>query len=301
MDTPGRARWLDAAPERPPVEPGGAPLAGASIAAFTLGVAGTTAAWAGIAPVETAAVGFLAVATGLVLAVPTLATGFLGYLSVPPGSELRRLAGARWLVLAAAAAFFLAAAALLDDGYRSGDVSGLGVGTAAGGELVLVLGAALGFARRGPGKKRSVDRDSSKHGPRLDDELAREAQSLGRGAPIESRVEEGREKEGPGEEDRDVDARTGPASRLGADAVEARRELSRHLRPTVFPADRDRLVVEAERNAAPAPVVDALRSLPAGTEFRTAHEVWIGLTEPREARDRDALRARASTEPIDES
>jgi Protein of unknown function (DUF2795) len=60
-------------------------------------------------------------------------------------------------------------------------------------------------------------------------------------------------------------------------------------------------VVEAERNAAPAPVVDALRSLPAGTEFRTAHEVWIGLTEPREARDRDALRARASTEPIDES
>ncbi|MGH3037745.1 MAG: hypothetical protein ACRDMU_11245 [Gaiellaceae bacterium] len=175
MDTPRRARWLDAAPGRPAVEPDAGPLARAAVAAFTLGVAGTTTAWAGIAPVETAAVGFLAVATGLVLAVPTLATGFLGYLSVPPGSELRRLAGARWLVLAAAAALFLAAAALLDDGYRSGDVSALGAGTAAGGELVLVLGTALAFVRRGPGKEPTVDRDSSKHGPRLDDELAREA------------------------------------------------------------------------------------------------------------------------------
>lgn len=160
--------------------------------------------------------------------------------------------------------------------------------------------AAAEFACLRAGKKRSVDRDSSKHGPRLDDELARETESLGRGAPIESRVEEWREKEGPGEDERDVDARTSPASRLGADEVEARRELSRHLRPTVFPADRDRLVTEAERNAAPAPVLEALRALPAGTEFRTAHEVWIGLTEPRAAGDRDALRERASAEPLNE-
>lgn len=155
-----------------------------------------------------------------------------------------------------------------------------------------------GFARPPAGKKRSVDRDSSKHGPRLNDELAREAHSLRRGAPIESRVEEGREKKGPGEGERDVDARTSPASRLGADEVEARRELSRHLRPTVFPAGRDRLVTEAERNAAPAPVVEALRALPADTEFRTAHEVWIGLTEPEAAANRDALRERASAEPL---
>jgi hypothetical protein len=146
-----------------------------------------------------------------------------------------------------------------------------------------------------------VDRDSSKHGPRLDDELARETDSLGRGAPIESRVEEGREKEGPGEDERDVDARTGPASRLGADEVEARRELSRHLRPTVFPAARDRLVAEAQQNAAAAPVVEALRALPAGIEFRTAHEIWIGLTEPGAAGDRDALRERASAEPLSDS
>ncbi len=146
-----------------------------------------------------------------------------------------------------------------------------------------------------------MDRDSSKHGPRLDDELARETEALGRGAPIESRVEEEREKEGPGEDDRDVDARTGPASRLGADEVEARRELSRHLRPGAFPADRDRLVAEAEENHAPGPVVEALRGLPAGAEFHTAYEVWSGLTEPEVAGDRRALRSRAAAEPLDDA
>ena len=146
-----------------------------------------------------------------------------------------------------------------------------------------------------------MDRDTSKHGPRLDDELARGTEALRRGAPIEPRVEEEREKEGPGEDDRDVDARTGPASRLGADEVEARRELSRHLRPGAFPADRDRLVAEAQENHAPEPVVEALRGLPAGAEFHTAHEVWIGLTEPEAAGDRRALRGRAAAEALDDA
>jgi hypothetical protein len=147
VDGPGRARWTEAAvAERPALATEDAPLARAAVAAFTLGVAGTSAAWAGIAEVETAALGFLALATGLVLAVPTLGTGFLACLRTPPGSELRARTGARWLLLAAAVVLFLAAAALLDDGYRSGDVSGLGAGAAAGGELVLVLGAALGGA-----------------------------------------------------------------------------------------------------------------------------------------------------------
>jgi len=82
--------------DQPAVERGGATLAGTAAAAFTLGVAGTSAAWAGIAEVETAAVGFLALATGLVLAVPTLATDFLGYLRMPPASSFdvrRRRAG----------------------------------------------------------------------------------------------------------------------------------------------------------------------------------------------------------------
>jgi hypothetical protein len=150
---PGRARWTETAVAEPALGTENEPLARAAAAAFTLGVAGTSAAWAGIAVVETAALGFLALATGLVLAVPTLATGLLAWLRIPPGSEQRARTGARWLLLAAAAVVFLAAAALLDDGYRTGDVSGLGAGAAAGGELVLALGAALGGAgMRGPRK-----------------------------------------------------------------------------------------------------------------------------------------------------
>ena len=135
-------------------------------------------------------------------------------------------------------------------------------------------------------------RETTKHGPRLDDALARETRSLEQGAPIEPRVDESREHEGPADLDRDVDARTGPAGSLGADEVEARRELSRHLRPSAFPADRDRLVAEAVAQHAPVPVVEAVRSLPTGVEYATVHEVWSalhGATDVREDAARDPL------------
>ena len=43
-----------------------------------------------------------------------------------------------------------------------------------------------------------MERGSDKHSPRLDDELDHETRSLQQGAPVESRVEEHREQEGPG-------------------------------------------------------------------------------------------------------
>jgi hypothetical protein len=147
-----------------------------------------------------------------------------------------------------------------------------------------------------------MQRDSAKHGPRLDEELKSETESLLRGAPIEARVEESKEKEGPGDYDRDPDARTAPAEDLGADAVEARRELSRHLRPSVFPAQRAELVAEAAENNAPLPVLDALRALPAGVTFVTAHEVWAALADPDAAREgRDALRRIVATDPLNDA
>jgi hypothetical protein len=42
-----------------------------------------------------------------------------------------------------------------------------------------------------------VERRSEKHNPRLDEEMKRETESLVRGAPVEARAEESREKEGP--------------------------------------------------------------------------------------------------------
>ena len=141
----GRAGRPEAAIAEPPpaAELTGAPLTSATVAAFTLGVTATTAAWAGIAAVETAAAGFLALVMGLVLAVPTLGTAFLGHLSVRRSSALRGSATAQWMIMVAAVSLFLVAAALLDDGYRSGHVPGSGVGVAAGAELMLVVGAVL--------------------------------------------------------------------------------------------------------------------------------------------------------------
>jgi Protein of unknown function (DUF2795) len=137
-----------------------------------------------------------------------------------------------------------------------------------------------------------MERDSNKHGPRLDDELKKETASLEQGAPIEARVEESREQEGPGEDDRDVDARTAPGGSLGSDSIEARRELSRHLRLSAFPATRAGLLKEAEAQNAPRPVLDALEQLPEGVRFATVHEVWAALTGHGD------VRAAAATDPL---
>ena len=52
-----------------------------------------------------------------------------------------------------------------------------------------------------------VERGSDRHGPRLDEELQRETRSLEQGAPVEARVEEAREQEGPADGEPTPDAR----------------------------------------------------------------------------------------------
>src|SRR6266511_5226150 len=122
-----------------------------------------------------------------------------------------------------------------------------------------------------------VQRRSTEHGPRLDDELKRETESLVRGSPVESRAEEERVQEGAGDEERPASARTAPAEALGPDEASARTELSRHLRRSIFPAGREELVEEAVQNGAPTPVVWVLRSLPREKTFATVYEVWEEL------------------------
>jgi hypothetical protein len=139
-----------------------------------------------------------------------------------------------------------------------------------------------------------MTRESSKHGPRVDEGLQNETRSLEQGAPIEPRVEENREAEGPGDLERDVDARTAPPGALGSDPVEARRELSRHLRASAFPADRDALLAEAEAENAPEPVLAALETLPPGETYGTVHEVWAALVGYEDVRDA------AAQEPLTE-
>jgi hypothetical protein len=140
-----------------------------------------------------------------------------------------------------------------------------------------------------------MPRDSTKHGPRLDDALKHETRSLEQGAPLESRTREDLEKEGPADDERDADSRTAAPGSLGSDPVEARRELSRHLRRSAFPSDRDGLVLEAEGQNAPEPVLLALRNLPAGEIYSTAHEVWAALEGYEDVHEA------AATDPLSEA
>jgi hypothetical protein len=129
-----------------------------------------------------------------------------------------------------------------------------------------------------------TERGSNQHGPRLDDEMAHEVESLTHGAPVEARVDEYRSFEDP------ADDEPMPESLLlGDDETRARSDLARHLRPSIFPADVETLAQCARDEFAPDALVDALQSLPAGT-YQTTNEVWLALGGAAEQR----------TEPVDE-
>jgi hypothetical protein len=72
-----------------PGHPAHPPFTDATIGSFTLGTILVLASWLGLAESETVTGGMLALAVGLVLAVPTIVTGLIDYLDIPRGT-------ARW-------------------------------------------------------------------------------------------------------------------------------------------------------------------------------------------------------------
>jgi len=124
-----------------------------------------------------------------------------------------------------------------------------------------------------------LERGSDKHSPRVDEALDHETQSLQQGAPIESRVEEFREQEGPGEDQPTPEPRLteGRAGSLDLDDAEARSDIARYLDPSAFPADREGLVANAEANNAPEAVLERLQALPASRSYEAMPDVWAGL------------------------
>ena len=141
-----------------------------------------------------------------------------------------------------------------------------------------------------PGIYPLVERASDKHSPRLDEQLKHDTQSLLQGSPVESRAEESREQEGPGEGDPTPDARLTGGRLVDSpnwptdDQLEARAELARHLEPSVFPADREALQASAERQHAPGWILDSLTALPDGHSFETTEAVWEALGGSKEER-----------------
>ena len=128
---------------------------------------------------------------------------------------------------------------------------------------------------------------STKHNPRLDEELEHEIQGMLK-AGHETRSEEWRETEPSAEGDPDVD--TDPAGTLtggtpvGMDqaAVEARAELARWLRRADFPSDGPTLAQAAREHHAPDAVVAELERLPQGQTYTRVGEVVRALGYPTE-------------------
>jgi len=133
-----------------------------------------------------------------------------------------------------------------------------------------------------------MERRSDTHGGRVDDALAHDTYSVTHGSPSESRAEEFREQEGPGDGEPTPDARImgdrdGARDVLGYDELEARTELARHLQPSVFPATREQLVASARAMHAPDDVVGRFAQLPHGVfdHFEAVGEAVGGREEMR--------------------
>ncbi len=128
-----------------------------------------------------------------------------------------------------------------------------------------------------------MERGNSKHGPRLDDEMAKEVDGHLQGSPAGSRAEQWHEAEPAGEDQPEATAvpegprRGGAPAPMTGEDVEERSELGRYLRRSVLPADRGRLREAAVELNAPDDVLDALSQLPDDRQFATVSEVWAAL------------------------
>ncbi|MFI7210180.1 DUF2795 domain-containing protein [Micromonospora maritima] len=134
-----------------------------------------------------------------------------------------------------------------------------------------------------------MERGSSKHSPRVDDQMSSEVSGLVQGPGTGgSRVDEFRVPEPAGEDQPEAttapagELRTGTPQGMSSEDVEARSRLGRFIGMAALPGDRDTLAANARENEAPADVVAALESLPEGTRYQTVSEVWAALGHKNE-------------------
>jgi hypothetical protein len=127
-----------------------------------------------------------------------------------------------------------------------------------------------------------MERGSSKHGPRLDNEMEHEVRGMLQGSPGSGgRVEEWHDPEPSGEDqpgtagliDPDQDRPGGAPAGISVEQTEQRARFASYLSRSLFPADRTRLRAAAEEANAPDDVLAAIDRLPEG-EFPNLAEAW---------------------------
>ena len=128
---------------------------------------------------------------------------------------------------------------------------------------------------------------STKHSPRVDDELEHEVQGMLRSGHT-TRAEEWRDPEPVAEGDPDIDADPsgtlvgGTPVGMDADAVTARSELARWLDRADFPSTGAGLVEAARNHRATDAVVAELGRLPGGDTYERIGDVVRALGYPTE-------------------
>ena len=127
-----------------------------------------------------------------------------------------------------------------------------------------------------------MERGSSKHGPRLDDEMEHEVRGMVQGKPGGGgRVEEWHDPEPSGEDQPEVanlpepdeDRPGGAPAGISVEETEQRARFASYLNRSLFPADRNTLRRAAEEAHAPEEVLGAIDRLPDG-EFPNLAEAW---------------------------
>ncbi len=144
----------------------------------------------------------------------------------------------------------------------------------------------------GAGMRLCMERGSTKHGPRLDEEMEHEVRGMLQGGGAGGRVEEWHEPEPAGEDQPDVSEVLDEPSRGGgappgmtSEEVADRSELGRYIPLSALPGDRAELIAGARTLLAPDHVLAALARLPDdGTRYETVNQVWAALGHHNEER-----------------
>jgi hypothetical protein len=144
---------------------------------------------------------------------------------------------------------------------------------------------AVSFVRAWVGYGPVMERGNTKHGVRLDEEMAHEVRGVVQGDGSDGRVEGFHDPEPAGE-----DQPTPGSGRLEGGAppgmtyeeVAERSRLGRYIPRSSLPGNRENLIVGAHEMNAPDDIIQELASLPAEETFRTVNEIWAALGHPNE-------------------
>lgn len=133
-----------------------------------------------------------------------------------------------------------------------------------------------------------MERESTKHGRRLDEELHHETASILQGSPVVAQSRADLRQEDP-DEGLDPMSAVRPdvpePSALAGPEADARAELARAVAGAHFPADRAELLAAAEHTDATDAVLAEIARLPERHHFENVQAIWEQLGGHREERD----------------